>query len=104
MADNVATGRLDGKLLEECAEWIWEQLQEEGVIIAGELIELVLQTERELGIQAKTPGEISVLVDEEFRLRRTPGVPDNFTAEMINVVLEWEDEWLGFAGIPRAES
>ncbi len=104
MADNVTTGRLDGKLLEECAEWIWEQLQEEGVIIAGELIELVLQTERELGIQAKTPGEIAPLVDDEFKMRRTPGVPENFDAAMINVVLEWEEEWLGFAGIPRAES
>ena len=99
-----STGKLQGALLAECGEWIWEQLQEEGVIIAGELIELVLQTERELGIQAKTPGAIAPTVDEEFKVRRTPGVPENFDAAMINVVLEWEEEWLGFAGIPRAES
>jgi hypothetical protein len=104
MADTTASRRLEGKLLEECAEWIWEQLQEDGIIIAGELIELVLQMERELAIQHKGPGEIAPVLADEFKVRRTPGVPENFNAPMINVVLEWEEEWLGFAGIPRAQS
>ncbi len=104
MADTAANRRLEGKLLEECAEWIWEQLQEDGIIIAGELIELVLQSERELAIQHKSPAEIAPVLAGEYRVRRTPGVPENFGTEMINVVLEWEEEWLGFAGIPRAQS
>jgi hypothetical protein len=97
--------RLEGALLEECAEWIWEQLQEEeGILMAGELIELILTTERELGVHAKPPVDIAPMVADEFRMRRTPGVPDNLDANLIRTVLEWEDEFLGFAGIPRATS
>ena len=33
------TGKLTGPLFDECAEWIWEQLNEEGYQLAGELIE-----------------------------------------------------------------
>ena len=97
--------RLEGALLEECAEWIWEQLQEEeGIMVAGELIELILQTEREIGIHVKTPAEIAPILEDEFRVRRTPGIPEGFDARIIRIILEWEDEFLGFAGISRARS
>ena len=45
--------RLEGELFTECAEWVWEQLQEDGVQMAGELIELIMETERELGVQGR---------------------------------------------------
>lgn len=104
MSDTVSTRRLEGKLLEECAEWIWEQLQEDGVMMAGELIELVLRTERELAIQHQAPVDIAPVVNDEFKMRRMEGIPETFDTEFIRLVLEWEDEWLGFAGIRRAES
>lgn len=98
------TGRLQGELFTECAEWVWEQLEEEGYHLAGELVELILETERELGIQAKPVEEIARLVEEEFRMRGISGAPYAIDAQLIRVVLEWEDEFLGLAGIPRAES
>ncbi|MXX18843.1 MAG: hypothetical protein F4Z48_05040, partial [Dehalococcoidia bacterium] len=51
--------KLEGALLEECAEWIWEQIQEEGLFVPGELIELILTTERELNLHARPLPEIA---------------------------------------------
>lgn len=98
------TGRLSGALFSECAEWIWEQLQEDGYQLAGELIELILQTERELAIQARPLGEIATLLAGEFRLRGVSGAPFAIEPPLIQAVLEWEDEFLGFAAIAREES
>lgn len=59
-------GKLQGDLFAECGEWIWEQLQEEGFQLAGELVDLILETERELGIQARPLDEIARTLDDEF--------------------------------------
>lgn len=100
----VEQGKLQGELFTECAEWVWEQLQEEGYHLAGELIELILQTERELAVQARPLDEIARVLEEEFRLRGIAGSPYPIEAPLLRAVLEWEDEFLGLAGIPRAES
>jgi len=99
-----ATGRLQGALFTECAEWVWEQLQEEGFQVQGELIDLILETERELGIQAQPLDTIAAALAEEFERRGVVARPYGIDARLIKVVLEWEDDFLGFAGIPRAES
>jgi hypothetical protein len=96
--------RLQGALLEECAEWVWEQLQEEGFFLAGELVELILVTERELGIHARDLPVIAGIVDDEFRMRGIGGSPAPIDRAIIRAVLEWEDEFLGLAGIRRADS
>ena len=94
--------KLEGALLEECAEWIWEQIQEEGLFVPGELIELILTTERALGVQAQPIPEIASVVAAAFREQSHLLSP---TAERaISAVLAWEDEFLGIAGIPRASS
>ncbi len=98
------SGKLDGALFTECAGWIWEQLQEEGIYLAGELVELILVTERELGIQGREPGEIATLLADEFRMRGISGNPHAIEAPLIRAVIDWEDEFLGYAGIGRAES
>src|SRR3954464_15974434 len=98
------TGRLSGPLFTEAAEWIWEQLQEEGVYLAGELVELILQTERELAVQGRSIEEIAGIVDDEFRMRGLAGSPSKVDRPLIRAVLEWEDDFLGFAGITRVES
>ena len=97
-------GKLQGPLFTEAAEWIWEQLQDEGYQLAGELVELVLETERELAIQARPLPEIAQLLEDEFRVRGVAGNPHPISAPLIEAVLQWEDDFLGFAGIPRAES
>jgi hypothetical protein len=98
------TGRLQGELLTECGEWIWEQLQEDGYQISGELVDLILETERELDIQTRGLDEISTLLEQEFSMRGIRAEPFGLQAALIKSILEWEDDFLGFAGIPRAES
>ncbi len=96
------TRRLEGALLEECAEWIWEQIQEEGLFVPGELIELILTTERELDLQASPLPEIAAGVAAAFREQSHLLSPTDERA--IESVLGWEDEFLGIAGIPRESS
>ena len=98
------TGKLQGDLLTECSEWIWEQLQDDGYQLSGELIDLILETERELGIHTKPLEEIAQLLEEEFRMRGIQAQPFAIEAALIRSVLEWEDDFLGFASITRAES
>jgi len=97
-------GRLHGELLTECAEWVWEQLQEEGFLLAGELVELIFTTERELQVQGRALDSIAAALEDEFKARGITGNPYPVEAALIKVVLEWEDEFLGYAGIPRSES
>ena len=94
--------RLEGALLEECAEWIWEQIQEEGLFVPGELIELILTTERELNLHARPLPEIATGVAAAFREQSHLLSPTDERA--IESVLAWEDEFLGIAGIPRESS
>lgn len=104
VTEGQATGRLSGELLVECAEWIWEQMQDDGMFLSGELVELVLNTERELGIQAQDPSQIAPRLEQEFAARGIDANPAPIDERIIKVVLDWEDDFLGFAGIPRAES
>jgi hypothetical protein len=97
-------GKLKGALFTECAEWIWEQLQEDGLFLSGELIELILETERELKIHTRQPAEIAQLVDDEFKMRGIATDPAPIDLAIVRTVIEWEDEFLGFAGIQRADS
>jgi hypothetical protein len=96
--------KLEGELFDECASWIWEQLQEDGLFLSGEVIDLVLSTERELDIHTRDLAEIAQLLEDEFRMRGISTNPFAMEAPLIRSVLEWEDEFLGYAGIKRAES
>ncbi len=98
------TGKLQGELFTEAAEWIWEQMQEDGFQLQGELIELILETERELAVHTKDLDEISRVLEEEFRVRGIRAEPYGIEASLIRAVLEWEEDFLGFAGIARSES
>lgn len=98
------TGKLTGPLFTECAEWVWEQLQEEGYMLAGELVELVFATERELGVHTRPLPEIAQVLADEFRMRGISGNPAEIEPALILEVLRWEDDFLGFAGISREES
>lgn len=98
------TGRLQGALFTECAEWVWEQLQEDGYYVSGELVELILATERELGVKTRPLAEIARVLADEFGVRGIGANPAPIEAPLILAVLEWEDDFLGFAEISRADS
>lgn len=103
--DAARPGQLRGALFTECAEWIWERLQEDdGIFLSGELVELILETERELGIHDRDLPTIASTLHAEFASRGIQTSPGTLTTELIRAVLEWEDQFLGFAGIPRAAS
>ncbi len=98
-------GKLSGALFTECAEWIWEQLQEEdGMYMAGELVELILSTERELDVHAEPTDRIVRVVTDELAVRGITANPSPVSEDMVRAVVEWEDEFLGLAAIPRHES
>lgn len=98
------TGKLTGALFDECAEWIWEQMQDDGFYLSGELVDLILTTERELAIHAQPIDQIAGLLNDEFKMRGISADPYPIDAAMIREVLQWEDDFLGMAGIERAES
>lgn len=103
MSDGDAKSR-DSALLTECAEWIWQVLQdEEGMVLSGELIDLILMTERELAIAHRDAGEIAMLLEKEFRRRGIETSPTALDASLLGRVLGWETEFLGFAQIRRAD-
>ena len=93
-------GRLQGALFTECASWIWDQLQEEGIFIQGELIEFILTNERKLGIQ----GESSEVIIAGIADLTGEDSTKMLDSAMIGAVLSWEDEFLALANIPRMES
>jgi len=98
-------GKLTGALFTECAEWIWEQLQEEdGMYMAGELVELILATERELMVHMEPIDRIVRVVTDELSVRGVSANPSPVSDQMVRAVVEWEDEFLGLAAIPRSES
>jgi len=98
------TGKLTGALFTEAAEWIWENLQEDGIQMSGELVELIMETERELLIHTGTADEIATKLEAEFEKRGIEANPGKLDKLLIKAVLDWEDDFLGFGGIPRADS
>lgn len=97
-------GKLTGALFTECAEWIWENLQEDGYFVAGELVELILETERSLGVHTEGVETIATALEQEFLRMGISSGPEPISREIILAVLQWEDDFLGFAAISRAES
>ena len=100
----IRSKKLEGELFNECASWIWEQLQEDGFYLSGEVVDLILATERELEIHTRDLAEIAQLLEDEFRMRGISTNPFAMEAPLIRSVLEWEDEFLSYAGIKRSES
>lgn len=108
-------------LMNEASEWIAEQLSEEGLMVTSGFVDLVLDMEWsviEAGVNPDVRGPVvdgvmQKMVDENVHVGPPPEslstdgidtsqirpVPRGF----IEQVLSWEDEFLGFAGILRAD-
>ena len=100
MSGGAQARRRPAGLLVECALWIWEQLQEEGLFVPGELIELILTSEREQGLQGRSLPEIA----QAATFREQSHLLSPTDERVIAAVLAWEDEFRARARIPRAAS
>ena len=92
---------LDPALWEECAEWIAEQMEEENMLVDPALVSLVLEIEREQAEDRAASIETARAIEATMSERGVNGVPDTIDARLIFSILQWEDDFLGFAGTPR---
>ena len=107
------------ELLEEATDWIAEQMADEGMLVSGGLIDLVLSHEWEAIGAGADPNARPALVeaisgrlsDEGVLVAPPPSTlsTDGVDAsqvrpvppQIVEQVLSWEDEFLGLAGISR---
>lgn len=92
---------LDPSLWEECADWIAEQLEEENMLVDPALVTLVLEIERERADDRAASQDTARAIEATMLERGVNGVPDTINARLIFSILQWEDDFLGFAGTPR---
>jgi hypothetical protein len=89
--------------MEECADWIAAQLEEESMWVDAGLVQMML--EHEWAEEERIP-QISHDEAAERILRRledagVQGVPDQIDRRLVLGVLQWEDDFLAFAGRAR---
>ena len=94
---------MEKNLLVECADWIAEQMAEEGFLIDAGLVQVALEKERAsaIDIPTVTHAEAATRLVAELAADGVQGVPEAVDARLIRIVLEWEDEFLALAGRPR---
>ena len=94
---------MEPELMTECADWIAEQMEEDGMMVDAGLIEIVLETEQRVPIripQASHP-QAAAAVAVQLAADGVRGAPDAIDERLVLAILEWEDEFLAFAGRPR---
>lgn len=94
---------MERELLVECADWIAEQMADEGYLVDGGLVELILQREAAatVRIPAVSHEEAARLLVAGLAADGVQGAPDAVDDRLVRAVLEWEDEFLALAGRPR---
>jgi hypothetical protein len=95
--------RVDRELLLECADWIAEQMLDEGHLIDGALVQIII--EKELAAPWRLPAishaAAAAYLVAALEADGIAGMPDAVSARLVQTVLEWEDEFLALAGRPR---
>lgn len=107
-------------LINEAGEWIAEQLSEEGLMVSGGFVDLVLSMEWDAIEAGAPPDNRAALVDAVIERLREDNVlvgppPETVSTDGIDTsqirpvprqfveqVLSWEDDFLGFAGLTRS--
>lgn len=91
------------ELLEECADWIAAQLEEESVYVDGGLVQLMLEKEwaEPERIPAITHEQAADRIIERLAEQGIHGTPDPIDRRLVTGVLQWEDDFLALAGRPR---
>lgn len=88
-------------LLDECAEWVAAQLEEENIFVDPGLVTLVMELERRLGPPNSASHESAEAIESLMVEQGIKGIPDSINAGLIYAVLQWEDEFMALAGQPR---
>ena len=107
-------------LMNEAGDWIAEQLSEEGLMVTGGFVDLVLSMEWDAIEAGAPPDDRPALLQAIIERMRQENVmvgppPETLSTDGIDTsqirpvpqqfveqVLSWEDEFLGFAGITRS--
>lgn len=97
---------LEEELLVECADWIAEQMAEEGYLIDGGLVQLILEKEQAAPahIPTITHEQAARRLVEELAAAGVQGAPDAVDERLVRAVLEWEDDFLSLAGRSRRQA
>ena len=108
-------------LMNEAGEWIAEQLSEEGLMVTSGFVDLVLDMEWTAIEEGVDPDARGPIVDAVMAKMAEENVhvgppPDTLSTDGIDTsqirpvprqfveqVLSWEDDFLGFAGVRRAD-
>ena len=95
---------MEAELMEECADWIAEQLEEEGMLVDAGLVQMMLQHEwaEEERIPAITHAQAAERILRRLVDAGVQGAPDAIDHRLILGVLQWEDDFLAFAGRSRS--
>ena len=88
-------------LLDECAEWVAMQLEEENVFVDPGLVSLVMEIERSLGSPRSANQATAIAVEHVLAERGVQAAPSSVDAALVFSVLQWEDEFMALAGRAR---
>lgn len=97
-----ADGKENQSLLDECAEWVAAQLEEENIFIDPGLVSLMMEVERRLGPPRSASRATAEAMETSLVEEGVKGIPDAINAGLILAVLQWEDEFMALAGRPRS--
>jgi hypothetical protein len=97
---------LDDKTLQECADWIAEQLSEElGGFIAAELIDFIIAEETRIREEfSDADMDHHSMTGHLIPRMEAEGIPVKegaVTPNLVEEILHWEDECRAMAGSPR---
>lgn len=94
---------MEPALIEECADWIAAQMEEESMWIDAGLVQLMIK--KEWGEDARIPAITHDQAADRILLRLqeagVQGVPDAIDRRLVLNVLHWEDDFLALAGRAR---
>jgi hypothetical protein len=91
------------ELMEECADWIAAQMEEESMYVDAGLVQLMLEQEwaEQQRIPAITHEQAADRIIERLADKGIQGAPDPIDRRLVTGVLQWEDDFLALAGRPR---
>ena len=92
------------ELIEECADWIAEQLEEESMFVDAGLVQMMLEHEwaEAERIPAITHEQAADRIIDRLAEAGVQGAPDAIDRRLVLGVLQWEDDFLALAGRARS--
>ena len=91
------------ELMEECADWIAAQMEEESMFVDPMLVQQILEHEwaNERRIPEITHEQAVAAILQRLVDAGVQGAPDSIDQRLILTVLQWEDDFLSLAGRTR---